>query len=853
MSNLKTSLLVNQQVPEFVSDEYPLFVSFMEAYYEYLETAQGTEKNNVLELSKDLRYISDVDLSIDAFETNFFNTFADLLPRDVEVNKETLIKNVLPIYLSKGNEKSFKLLFRMLFNDNADIILPQNNILRLSDGNWVIDNVLKLETDIRTTYTANGNTSSSAVQSGNTLFYLSQQVDTDELLVYVNDNLQIANTHYKIRKESRKLIFNSAPVANSTIKAVYTDFDITTLNNRKITGLISGATAIVERASKKIITDRLNLGLPYEIFINQNNLTGTFINGEKVISDIIDSNGTKILLEADTFSILTSILVTNGGASYNVGDTVTVLGGGATSIATAEVESVESGFTNRFTLNYGGAGFLTTSLIHSSNTPGTTIIVGAVNAVDSSGINAHSTFLITDDVISAYTSNIISDLNYGFPSTVIPTGENTSTRIVDALTPLTISNLGSITNTVILFSNTSVNTAILDSEGANYLIGNTFYDIKSYQSIARIDVNSGGSNYKIGDEIKFGANPSGTYGYGAAAAVTNVSGAGAITAIRVQSQRTNGTANVLNNSILVIGTNTQFGTDVKVGDKITIRSQDRYINVVSNSTHATVNSMFTFIDATTWSNNNPIGLQTLGPVGGVNYVQDSFPSLTVTSAAGTLANVQITSAIGNGEKINATAGAVPGQIIKIRVITGGTGYQYIPQISLQASGDGSATGNAIIGSSYSENPGRWTTSDSILSNSERRLQGSDYYVNFSYIISSFTQLSKYKKILKDLLHPAGFVSYSDFNKYSTISSNVISVSSSTANALSGTVNTGNASIYITGTNTKIALTRGTITVGSNVAINGQSRIVTGIISNTNISVSSAFTMTANDKTLIIIT
>ena len=764
MSNLKTSLLIAQQVPEFVRDDYPLFVSFMEAYYEFLETAQGTQKNDVLELSKNIRYISDIDLFIDTFEENFFNIFANLLPSDISVNKETLIKNILPIYLSKGNEKSFKLLFRMLFNDNVDIILPQNNVLRLSDGNWVIDNVLKLETDIRTTYTANGNISLFAVESGNTLFYLSQEVDTDELLVYVDDNLKTIDTDYKIRKESRKLIFNSAPAANSIIKAVYTDFDITTLNNRKITGLSSGATAIVEQASKKIITDRLNLGLPYEIFINQNNLTGTFINGEKVRSDIIDSNETKIILEADTFSILTSILVTDGGASYNVGDTVTILGGGATTIATAEVESVESGFTNKFILKYGGAGFLNASLIHSSNTPGTTIIVGAVNAVDSSGINAHSTFLITDDVISSYTSNTISDLDYGFPSTVIPTGENTSTRIVDALTSLTISNLGSITNTIILFSNTSVNTAILDSEGANYLIGNTFYDIKSYQSIARIDVNSGGSGYEIGDEIKFGANPGGTYGYGAAAAVTNVSGTGAITAIRVQSQRTNGTANVLNNSILVIGTNTQFGTAVNVGDKITIRSQDRYINLVSNSTHATVNSMFTFIDSTTWSNNNPIGLQTLGIVGGVNYVQDSFPPLTVTSNNGTLANVQITSAIGNGEIITALAGAVGGQIIKIRVIGGGSGYQYIPQISLQASGNGSATANAIIGGSYSTNPGRWTTSDSILSNSERRLQGSDYYVNYSYIISSFTELTKYKKILKDLLHPSGLISYSDFNK-----------------------------------------------------------------------------------------
>ena len=96
MSNLKTSLLVAQQVPEYVSDEYPLFVSFLEAYYEFMETAQGTQKNNVLSLGKNMRYISDVDVSIGAFEKSFFNNFASLIPRDVEINKETLIKNVLP-------------------------------------------------------------------------------------------------------------------------------------------------------------------------------------------------------------------------------------------------------------------------------------------------------------------------------------------------------------------------------------------------------------------------------------------------------------------------------------------------------------------------------------------------------------------------------------------------------------------------------------------------------------------------------------------------------------------------------------------------------------------------------------
>ena len=147
MSDYKTSLLVNKQVPEFIRDEYPIFVSFLEAYYQFLETKQGSEKNDLVSKSKDLRYITDVDTSIDDFEDSFFNTFASLVPRTTEVDKAFLIKNVLPLYLAKGNEKSFKLLFRMLFNDEVDIIFPKNNVLRPSDGKWTVDNVLKVQTN----------------------------------------------------------------------------------------------------------------------------------------------------------------------------------------------------------------------------------------------------------------------------------------------------------------------------------------------------------------------------------------------------------------------------------------------------------------------------------------------------------------------------------------------------------------------------------------------------------------------------------------------------------------------------------------------------------------------------------
>jgi hypothetical protein len=846
MSDLKTSILVSQQVPEYVNDEYPLFVSFMEAYYEFLETAQGTQKNNVLELSKDLRYISDVDISINAFERSFFDMYASLIPRDIIVNKETLIKNVLPLYLARGNEKSFKLLFRLLFGDEVEVLLPKNNVLKTSDGQWTIDNILKLETDIRSTYVANGS---------NTVFYLAQSVDVGDISVYVNDTLKVLNTDYTVRKESRKLVFNTAPAANSAIKAVYSNFDVTLLNNRKVTGLTSGASAVIERATKRIITDRLNFGLPFELFIDKKSLSGLFTNGEQVVTDIIDSNGTIITLNADTFSILTTILVTGSGASYNVGDKLTILGGGATTVATAEVESVTAGLTNRIVVNYGGAGFHTASLISSSNTPGDSFLTGAIDGVDTSGANTNISFLVNDDIINTYSNIVLSAADYGFPSQVIPAGENISTRIFDALTSLTISDLGPITNAVILFSNTSVNTAILDSEGARYLLGSTIYDIKSYRSVGRIDVNNGGINYKVGDEIVFGTNPSGTYGYGAAAAVTEVAGSGTITKIKIQSQRVAGTANVLNNSIVVVGTGTAFGTELGVGDKITIRSQERFINAVTSSTSATVNAAFSFSDGTVWSNNSPIGSLSRGVIGGINYTQGTFPTVTVSSTTGTSANVAITSLIGDGESLTALTDTVPGQIITIKVTSGGAGYQYIPKVDLTTKGDGTATATATIGDSYSVLPGRWTTSDSILSSSERKIQGSNFYVDYSYITSSLTEFTKYKTILKELLHPAGFVNYADLNKNSAISSNVIYLNTSTANSISGTVNVTNGSIYVSGLNTKfnIANTRGTLTVGTNIAVNGELRIVNSIISNTNISVSSAFTTNSSSETLIIVT
>ena len=845
MSDNKVSLLINRQVPEFIRDEYPVFITFLEAYYEYLETKQGTQKNDLLAKSKDLKNLSDVDLSIDEFEQQFYNSYATYLPKDIDVDKAVLIKNVLPLYLSKGSEKSFKLLFRLLFSEELEVIYPKNNVLKASDGKWTVDNILRIDTDVRSIYTANGSTS----------FSLTQQVNDDEILVYVGGVLKTFTTDYYIRKESKKLVFNTAPSANSEVKVVYTDFDIELLTNRQITGATSGATAIVEKAVKRIITDQLNLGFPYELFINAKTVVGTFLNGEEIQTNIIDDNGNLIRLTADSFSIVNRINVVNGGASYNVGDSVIVTGGGAVTDATAQVDDIVEGYIDAIVVNYGGAGFeLNGDITVSGVTPFALDL--AVDGVDTTGIanSTSNTFTVSNDAISTYANTLISASDYGFPATVIPTGENVSTVIADALSYYTMTNLGPISNVIILYSNTATTISpTLDANSPVFTANSVSFGIKDFKSVGRIKINNGGTGYQVGDEIVFGSKPVGTNGRGAAAAVKSVNANGTITQIEIQPSRVSGTANVTNNSPFIVGTGTQFGTEIRVGDRIMINNESRYINAISNSTYANVN-----VNWTAAATDKKIGKYGDYLIGGQGYTQGNFPSITVSSSniSATGANVQISALMADGESLTPFIGNTqPGQIISIKVISGGTGYQYIPQVDLTGSGDGTATASATIEDVYISLPGRWTTSDSILSTSERKLQGRNYYVDYAYVTASTTEFTKYKKILRELLHPAGFVNYADLNENTSFNANTISVSTISSNTIAGTVNVSTGSIYVTGSNTKfnVSNSRGILTIGTNISVNNVIRTVSSIISNTNIAVSSAFTTTANAQTAIILT
>ena len=127
----KISTLVSSQLPEFVRSDFTTYVSFVEAYYRFLEQDQGA-----LEIVQNARSYSDIDTTTESFVNYFLANYAQNIPLGVLTNKRLLIKRIRDLYESKGSEISFKLLFQLFYNTVATTSHPYDYVLRPSDGRW---------------------------------------------------------------------------------------------------------------------------------------------------------------------------------------------------------------------------------------------------------------------------------------------------------------------------------------------------------------------------------------------------------------------------------------------------------------------------------------------------------------------------------------------------------------------------------------------------------------------------------------------------------------------------------------------------------------------------------------------
>ena len=136
--------------------------------------------NPVQNIQQLLEY-ANVDNTIYDFLDKFRDSFLEGIPNTLAsgLSKRKLIKNIKDLYSAKGTEKGHQLFFRMLFDDEAELFYPRDNMLRVSESTWsensfmrIIENTGSNFTELQN-QTITGSTSGASILIENVTKFLS--------------------------------------------------------------------------------------------------------------------------------------------------------------------------------------------------------------------------------------------------------------------------------------------------------------------------------------------------------------------------------------------------------------------------------------------------------------------------------------------------------------------------------------------------------------------------------------------------------------------------------------------------------------------------------------------------------
>lgn len=125
------SNFIADQFPQFYREEGPQFITFMEAYFEWME-----QEGNPIGGSRNILQYRDVDTTLEQFMSHFNAKYLYGIPEKVRTDKRFLIKHVLDVYRAKGTIQGYKLLFKLLYDEDITIYLPSRDIFATSVGDW---------------------------------------------------------------------------------------------------------------------------------------------------------------------------------------------------------------------------------------------------------------------------------------------------------------------------------------------------------------------------------------------------------------------------------------------------------------------------------------------------------------------------------------------------------------------------------------------------------------------------------------------------------------------------------------------------------------------------------------------
>ena len=293
------STLVESQLPDFIREDNPLFISFLQAYYEYLEQSNNSVfSGKTIDRSKNFLSYQDIDTTIDLFADKLYDEFMVQFPADMLADRVNILKNVKDFYRSKGTRKSYRFLFRAVFGKEIDFFYPKDQILRVSAGKWFVEQSIRVGSIL-----VNGVSTSSLTSLQ--LFTNTKITGSTSLATAVVERVLLSYENgaaiYELFLSNKVGVFSS----NETITT--TDINGNTLQAAIISGVLVNIT-ITSGGT------RYNVGDPVYV-------QGGFSNS---LGNVV----TTAIVSGVTSGSITSVGVLNGGAGFRPGDSLFFTGGG---------------------------------------------------------------------------------------------------------------------------------------------------------------------------------------------------------------------------------------------------------------------------------------------------------------------------------------------------------------------------------------------------------------------------------------------------------------------------------------------------------------------------------------------
>jgi len=127
----RSKVNIYDTIPRHILADSENFIQLLQDYYEFLNE-RGMPINVITNMVKN----SDIERADEEFIDNLMaETMVDL-PFDPQANRKIFYKRVVDFYRTKGTIESFRVFFRVFFNDNIELFYPKDYTFTLGQNRW---------------------------------------------------------------------------------------------------------------------------------------------------------------------------------------------------------------------------------------------------------------------------------------------------------------------------------------------------------------------------------------------------------------------------------------------------------------------------------------------------------------------------------------------------------------------------------------------------------------------------------------------------------------------------------------------------------------------------------------------